>query len=83
MLKDSLVNIDFKAMLSPFILWSVFFGRMAAQNTIHRHWFITLLREATQILSVGDWQTLKSALKCLSWVEKQHDELGQLIWKAN
>lgn len=81
-LKDSLGRTDVKTEISPLLLWTIFFGRMAAQNTVLRCWFITMLREVTQVLHIYDWHSLKSKLEGLAWVAKRHDELGRLVWNT-
>jgi hypothetical protein len=81
-LKESLSGTDLETNVSPLLLWTIFFGRMAAQNTTLRCWFVTCLREITRTLHISDWHTLRSMLQGLAWVTKQHDELGRLVWNT-
>ncbi|RFU33304.1 hypothetical protein B7463_g3023, partial [Scytalidium lignicola] len=76
-LRSCLCHVDIKTMLSPLVLWSVFFGGMASQTCADQSLFVTLLRELTQALNISDWDTLESTLKSLSMVGSNLDPLNE------
>jgi hypothetical protein len=79
-LKSSLSGIDIKTTQSHFVLWTIFFGGLAATNMRDRCWFVSQLRDITRDLNIRDWDSLESTLKRLSWVETRHGSLGRLLW---
>jgi hypothetical protein len=85
-LKSSLPRVDMKNDQSPLILWSVFFGGLAAKNLGDRYWFVSLLRDILHNISgpsnICGWESLKTVLKGLSWLGARHDIPGRQLWEA-
>ena len=81
-LRASLNGIDVKTTQSPLVLWTIFFGGLAAPNMRDRCWFVGQLRDIARALYIHDWDSLESTLKRLSWVETRHGNLGRLLWNA-
>ena len=81
-LKSHLSHVGIQAMLSPLVLWTVFFGGFAAPTFMDRTWFVALLRDIARASNLSAWHTVESILKSLAWVEKKHAEHGRLLWSV-
>lgn len=81
-LKSHLSHVDTTAMLSPLVLWTIFFGGMTSQTCEDRSLFVILLRQLSHALNFPDWSSMSPTLKSLAWVDKKHDEPGRLLWNT-
>lgn len=79
-LKSCLSYVDIKTMISPLVLWTIFFGGVASQNFEDQTLFVVVLRQLYQALNISDWDSLKFTLRSLSWLENKHNEQGRLLW---
>ncbi|KAK5051454.1 hypothetical protein LTR84_003106 [Exophiala bonariae] len=80
-LKLSLLNLDTAEVSSPLRFWLFIMGGLVSSETSEKDWFRQRLRvcQGSQT-DVVIWESMKSQLMAVLWVERIHDNLGEALW---
>lgn len=83
-LASSLSCMEVPVTKSPFLLWTVFFGGIAAEKINADQEMIDLLRDMlcdiSRASNICGWESLHLALKSLCWLDTRHSEPGRQFW---
>jgi hypothetical protein len=80
-LKEALSLADIATWPVPLIFWLLFVGGLVSVGTTERQWFRKRLRVFIHMRGeLTDWESAKSLLKKVLWVEGIDDPYGKVLW---
>lgn len=80
-LKVSLKHLDVFEIDSSLVFWLFVMGGLVSSETSERDWFRQRLRDRQASLTeVITWESMKSQLMSVLWIDRIHDSLGEALW---